>query len=101
MKYLSFPFPDERRMLQYLTSDLLPGYGLPKKRMAVYVWSLLDSVISCRGVICCLQQSDVVAIGQEINEDIVYALHADGRINAIGASSYQRLNLDNLHCYLE
>lgn len=88
-------------MLQYLTSDLLPGYGLPKKRTSIYVWSLLDSVISCRGRICSFKQSDVVAIGQEVKDDIVSALHADGRINTIGSSSYRRLNLDNLHFYLE
>jgi hypothetical protein len=90
-------------MLQYLTDDLLPGFGLPKKRVTVGVWSLRDSVVSYdgRSLGSGYQYTDVMAIGDMIEDGFVYGLHTDSRINIITTDIYHRLKWEDLHRYLE
>jgi len=90
-------------MLQYLTDDLMSGYGLPKKRMSVGVWSLRDSVVSHRGtrLIPILQTSDITAIGQATKDAYTYALHTDGRIHIISFTGFYSLEWSDLYRYLE
>jgi hypothetical protein len=89
-------------MLQFLTGDLMPGYGLPKKRVSVNLWSLLDSVISHENVVCTpvFQRSDVVALGRPVESCLVYALYADSTVKAIAVGNYRSLDYDDLHHYL-
>lgn len=71
-------------MLQYLTDDLMPGYGIPKKRMAVrdilnrsLMWTLSDKVIRFSFHVRFDQLADVVAIGRNERGE-VRSLHSDG-----------------------
>lgn len=90
-------------MLQYLTDDLMPGYGLPKKRMAVDVWSLRDSGLffGIGRYSTVHQNPDVVAIGQMVRNGYVYALHSDRRMHIISTNVFYDLKWCDLYRYLE
>jgi hypothetical protein len=93
-------------MLQYLTDDLLLGYGLPKKRVRSHIGafavSLSESVLRFDDgtlIESVLQYVDVVAIGRISR--LVYSLHADATIKNIGfGRSRVALKWDNLLLFL-
>jgi hypothetical protein len=94
-------------MLQYLTDDLLLGYGLPKKRMTASIGyqtlSLNESVLTCDSSIPLgsqLQRDNIVAIGRDNRVGLLLSLHTDATVNVVGIDRSRELMWDTLHIFL-
>lgn len=94
-------------MLQYLTDDLMPGYDLSKKRMAVrdilnhsLMWTLRDTVIRFSFHVRFDQLADVVAIGRNKRGE-VRSLHSDGVTRMVGyVSCPEVIDMRTINDYL-
>jgi hypothetical protein len=96
-------------MLQYLTDDLLSGYGLPKKRMSVsdqmgnyYAWSLVGRGIGYDNYIIYRQLTDTIDIGRDMI-GLLCSLHSNGVTRVVGEYTRpsQAMDMRDLHRYLD
>jgi hypothetical protein len=90
-------------MLQYLTNDLLPDYGLPKKRLSITYdkskdWVLRDTGVYLNGSIGWYTDINAVAIRIN-NRGLISTLHTDGTICFVFTGK-KPLDWKDLHYYL-
>jgi len=95
-------------MLQFLTGDLMPGYGLPKKRKSVsdqisdfHTWSLVGTTVEYDNCVIVRRLINAIAIGRT-KFSLVRTLHSNGVTLVTGeADPYQVFDMNDLHCYLD
>jgi hypothetical protein len=95
-------------MLQYLTDDLMEGYGLPKKRKSVSdqisnfdTWSLVGATIEYDNWVIARRLTNAIAIGRD-KLTLICTLHSNGMTLVAGeADPYQVFDMDDLHYYLD
>jgi hypothetical protein len=94
-------------MLQYLTADLMPGYGLPKKRISLAGignsgWLLRGMLLEYTPLYKYVQLPDVIAIGRDGLTYLLQSLHSDGVTRMVGGDGRARVfDIKDLHYYLD
>lgn len=95
-------------MLQYLTDDLMEGYGLPKKRKSVsdrisnfHTWSLVGAMVEYDNCVIVRRLIDAIAIGRD-KLTLICTLHSDGMTLVAGeADPYQVFDMSDLHRFID